>query len=41
MGLQGGLILKLEGKWQLGRPKHRWEENIKTNRITRWADSKT
>jgi len=38
IGLQGGLIQKLEGKWQLRRPKHRREENINMNKITKWAD---
>jgi hypothetical protein len=28
-GLYGVLVGKPEGQWQLGRPRRRWEDNIK------------
>jgi hypothetical protein len=31
------LVLKLEGKRQLGKPRHRWENNIRINlKEIRW-----
>jgi hypothetical protein len=30
-GLHGVLVGKPEGKRPLGRPKHRWEDNIKSD----------
>jgi hypothetical protein len=30
-GVYGGLVVKLERKRPMGRPRHRWEDNIKAD----------
>ena len=36
---RGGLVGRLEGTRPLGRPKHRWEDNIKMDlQEVRWGN---
>jgi hypothetical protein len=37
-GVYSILVGRLEGKRPLGRPRHRWEDNIKLNLMEIWID---